>query len=121
MLGEKLRSAIDKISGAGIVDEKIVKESIKEIQRALINSNVEINTVLELSKKIEKKASEKPEGNLSQREHITKVIYDELVRILGGKEIPEEPKRILLCGLFGSGKTTNAGKLGLWYKKEGKK
>ncbi len=121
MLGEKLRSAIDKISGAGIVDEKIVKESIKEIQRALINSNVEINTVLELSKKIEKKASEKPEGNLSQREHITKVIYDELVRILGGKEIPEEPKRILLCGLFGSGKTTNAGKLGLWYKKRGKK
>jgi signal recognition particle subunit SRP54 len=120
MLGEKLRNAIDKISGAGIVNEKIVKEAIKDIQRALINSNVEINTVLELSKKIEKKAFEKTDGKLSQKEHITKVIYDELIQILGEKgEV--DPKRILLCGLFGSGKTTNAGKIGLWYKKRGKK
>ncbi|MDD4250598.1 MAG: signal recognition particle receptor subunit alpha [Candidatus ainarchaeum sp.] len=121
MLGEKLRSAIDKISGARIINEQIVKESIKDIQRALINSNVEINTVLNLSKKIEKKALEKPSGNLSQKEHITKVIYDELIEMLGGKEYPKEPKKILLCGLFGSGKTTATGKLGLWYKKRGRK
>jgi signal recognition particle subunit SRP54 len=121
MLGDKLRSAMDKISGAGTVDENIVKEAIKEIQRALISSNVEINTVLELSKKIEKNAFTKAQGNLSQREHVTKVIYDELVNILGGKEIPTDPKKILLCGLFGSGKTTAAGKLSLWYKKRGKK
>ncbi|MDD3084094.1 MAG: signal recognition particle receptor subunit alpha, partial [Candidatus ainarchaeum sp.] len=121
MLGEKLRSAIDKISGAGIVNKEMVKEVIKEIQRALINSNVEINTVLELSKKIEKKAFEKSDEKLSQKEHIVKVIYDELISILGGKEYPENPKRILLCGLFGSGKTTNAAKIGLWYKKRGKK
>jgi signal recognition particle subunit SRP54 len=121
MLGEKLRKAIDKISGAGAVDKTIVKEAIKEIQRALIASNVEINTVLNLSKKIEKKAFEEAQGKMSQREHITKVIYDELVAILGGEEAPKEPKRILLCGLFGAGKTTVAGKLGLWYKKRGKK
>jgi signal recognition particle subunit SRP54 len=121
MLGEKLRKAMDKISGAGAVDAEVVREAIKEIQRALISSNVEINTVLTLSKEIEKKALEKAEGKLSQREHTTKVIYDELVNMMGGKKPPADPKRILLCGLFGAGKTTAAGKLGNWYKKRGKK
>ncbi len=121
MLGEKLRKAMDKISGAGAVDENVVKEAIKEIQRALISSNVEINTVLAISKRIEEKAFKKAEGKMSQREHVTKVIYDELVNMMGGKEAPKEPKRILLCGLFGVGKTTAAGKLGTWYKKRGKK
>jgi signal recognition particle subunit SRP54 len=121
MLGDKLRSAMDKISGAGAVDENVVKEAIKEIQRALISSNVEINTVLALSKKIEQKALTPAEGKLSQREHVTKIIYDELVSTLGGEEAPNEPKKILLCGLFGAGKTTATGKLAHWYKKRGKK
>ncbi len=120
MLGEKLRKAMDKISGAGAIDKEVVKEAIKEIQRALIGANVEINIVLDLSKRIEKKAFE-DSGKLSQREHVTKVIYDELVGMMGGKKAPDEPKKLLLCGLFGAGKTTAAGKLGSWYKKRGKK
>lgn len=120
-LGESLRKAMDKIQNAGAVDEAVVKEAIKEMQRALISANVEINTVLALSKKIENKAFDKTEGKLSRREHIVKVVYDELVQMLGGKELPENPKKILLVGLFGAGKTTAAGKLGLYYKKRGKK
>lgn len=120
MLGNKLRKAMDKISGAGAIDKEVVTETIKEIQRALISSNVEINTVLKISKKIQEKAFV-DSGKLSQREHITKIIYDELVQMLGGKEKEISPKKILLCGLFGAGKTTAVGKLGLWYKKRGKK
>ncbi|MDD3159377.1 MAG: signal recognition particle receptor subunit alpha [Candidatus ainarchaeum sp.] len=119
--GEKLRNAIDKISGAGLIDEKTVKEVIKEIQRALIGANVDITTVLQISKDIERKAMEKPAGKLTQKEHIAKVIYDELVEMMNGKEAPVEPNKILLCGLFGAGKTTAAGKLANYYKKRGKK
>ncbi len=120
-LGDALRKAMDKIQGAGIIDKNTVKEVIKEIQRALISANVDPTTVFALSKKIEEKAFDVPPKNMSQREHITKVTYDGLVEMLGGKEAPKEPKKILLCGLFGTGKTTAAGKLGLWYKKRGKK
>ena len=103
-LGESLRKAMDKIQGAGAVDEKTVKEAIKEMQRALIAANVEVNTVLALSKEIEKKAFGEIKGNLSRREFIVKVVYDELVKMMGGKETPTEPKKILLVGLFGVGK-----------------
>lgn len=119
-LGDSLRKAMDRIQGAGAVDQTTIKEIIKDIQRALISSNVDIVTVMELSKKIEENSKKIKEG-LSYREHITKVTYDALVEMLGGKEEIIQPKKILLCGLFGAGKTTAAGKLGLWYKKRGKK
>ncbi len=120
-LGDTLRTAMDKIQGAGAIDKETVKEVVKEIQRALIGSNVDPTTVFAVSKKIEEKAFEEPKGGMSQREHIVKVTYDALVEILGGEKTPKDPKKILLCGLFGAGKTTAAGKLGLYYKKRGKK
>ncbi|MEI7960886.1 MAG: signal recognition particle receptor subunit alpha [archaeon] len=120
-LGETLRKAMDKIQGAATVDKEVVKEVIKEIQRALISANVDTTTVFALSKKIEENAFGEIKGQLSRREYVTKVTYDALVETLGGKKAPEEPKRILLCGLFGAGKTTAAGKLAHYYTKRGKK
>ena len=120
-LGETLRKAMDKIQGAATVDKEVVKEVIKEIQRALISANVDTTTVFALSKKIEENAFGEIKGTLSRREYVTKVTYDALVEMLGGKKAPENPKKILLCGLFGSGKTTAAGKLALYYKKRGHK
>ena len=119
--GEALRKAMDKIQGAGAIDKEVVKEAIKEIQRALIGANVDPVTVFAVSKKIEENAFKEAKKGMSQREHIIKVTYDALVEMLGGKKAPEEPKKILLVGLFGSGKTTAAGKVGLYYKKRGKK
>ena len=120
-LGETLRKAMDKIQGAGAIDKEVVKEAIKEIQRALITANIDPTTVFALSKQIEERAFEEPKKGMTQREHIIKVTYDALVGILGGKEPPAAPKKLLLCGLFGSGKTTAAGKLATYYKKRGKK
>jgi len=120
-LGETLRKAMDKLQGSAQVDKDTVKETIKEIQRALIASNVETKIVLELSAKIEDNAFSEIKGTLSRREYITKITYDALVEMLGGKTAPEKPKKILLCGLFGAGKTTAAGKLSSWYKKRGEK
>jgi signal recognition particle subunit SRP54 len=100
-----------------------VKEAVKEIQRALISADVEVSLVLELSKKIESKAfGELPKG-ITRREFIIKLTYDSLVELLGGSEskVPEKPKKILLLGLFGSGKTTSSCKIAKYYMKRGLK
>jgi len=121
-LGEKLRSAVEKLRNSTVVDRQAVKEAVKEIQRALIATDVEINLVLELTKKIEKEAFKNIPKGLSRREHVIKVTYDLLVEALGGEhKSPEKPKKILLVGLFGNGKTTTCAKLAKYYSKRGLK
>jgi signal recognition particle subunit SRP54 len=120
-LGERLRSLVGKISNLVSISDKEIEEIIKDLQRALLQADVDIDLVFELSEKIKKKAKKEPEPGVSKREYIIKLIYDELVDILGGKEekIEIKPCRILLLGLFGSGKTTTAGKLAYFYKTHG--
>ncbi|VVC00116.1 Signal recognition particle 54 kDa protein [uncultured archaeon] len=119
--GDSLRNAMDRLRTSSI-DKETVKESVKELQRALISADVEIPLVLKLSKEIEAEAfRELPEG-LNRREHIIKTMHGKLAEILGGStQPPEKPKRILLVGLFGAGKTTQCGKLAKWYSKRGMK
>lgn len=122
-LGDKLREAVDKVKQSVHVDKDLVKEVIKEIQRALITSDVNIKLVLEISKDIEKNAFENVPSGITRKEHLVKTFYDTLLKYMGGeeKELEENPKKILLCGLFGSGKTTTAAKLSKFYKKRGLK
>ena len=123
-LGEKLRKAIERLRNAGVIDKETVKEAVKEIQRALISADVELDLVLELSKRIEEEAFREPPKGLTQREYMIKKTYDLLVEFMEGKEKAkkiEEPKRILLIGLFGSGKTSTCAKLAKYYAKRGKK
>ena len=121
-LGEKLRDAMEKLRNARHLDKDLVKEAVKELQRALIASDVEVSFVLETTKKIEQASFEKlPEG-IKRREHILKVTHDQLSALMGGQHSPPEtPKKILLVGLFGSGKTTTVGKLANYYQKRGQK
>lgn len=122
-LGEKLRGALDKLRYATSLDSEAVKEAVKEIQRALISGDVEVKLVLELSKKIESQAfGELPKG-MTRREFIIKLCHDGLAELLGGNEakIPEKPKKILLLGLFGQGKSTTVAKLAKYYTKRGLK
>ena len=120
----KMREVLAKITKAGTVDERLVKEIVKDIQRILISSDVNIGLVQKLSKDIETKAKEEklPPG-ISRKEHLIKLIYNELTQILGGEShSPRMDKhKILLVGLFGSGKTTACGKLAKFYSKRGLK
>lgn len=104
-LGEQLRKAIERLRNTSSFDKQTVKESVKDIQRALIASDVEIGIVLELSKKIEDEAFTDLAQGLNRREHVIKLTYEALANALGGSpQPPANPKRILLAGLFGSGK-----------------
>lgn len=120
-LGQKLRETLAKITNRPYVDEASVKALIKDLQKVLISSDVSVKLVFELSKRIEQKAlkTDKMEA-LSLREHVLKVVYDELVAMMGEGYSPKlEKHTVLLCGLFGSGKTTTAGKLAYYYKSNG--
>ena len=120
-LGQKLREALAKLTNRPYVDEESVKALIKDLQRILIASDVSVKLVLQLSKNIEKRALEsKKLDALSLREHVLKVVYDELVKLMGETYQPRMDKhKILLCGLFGSGKTTSCAKVAHFYKTRG--
>ncbi len=125
-LGSSLRNTIDKIRSAIFVDEKLINELVKEIQKALIKADVNIPLVFKISNEIKQRAlKEKPPEGISKKEYLVKIVYDELVKLVGGKEekveINAKPTKIMLVGLFGSGKTTQAGKLANYYKKRGYK
>ncbi|MEM2109758.1 MAG: signal recognition particle protein Srp54 [Candidatus Odinarchaeota archaeon] len=126
-LGKKLSEAVRKLVRAPLVDEKAVKEFIIELQRALLESDTNVELVLDLSKRIEKRAMEVelPPG-ITRREYVLKMIYEELTNILGKKSEPIKIKPgqsnvIMLVGIQGSGKTTTAGKLANYFKKRGVK
>ncbi|MBU0635731.1 signal recognition particle receptor subunit alpha [Candidatus Micrarchaeota archaeon] len=122
-LGEQLREAMEKLRRATFTDKTAIKEAVKQMQRALISADVDIKLVLEISKTIEKAAFASLPPGLNRREHVLKETHDALAELLGGKSNPppENPKRILLVGLFGSGKTTTCGKIAKYYAKRGKK
>lgn len=123
-LGDTLKNAIKKIAGAVFVDTKLVDEICRELQRALLEADVDTKTVQRLIEKIKGKAQEKVQG-LEKKEHLIKLIHDELIEILGkeSKEIKpdkkQKPFKIMLLGLYGCGKTTTAAKLAFYYSKRG--
>ncbi|MGB9936417.1 MAG: signal recognition particle protein Srp54 [Methanobacterium sp.] len=123
-LGKNLTKTMKKLAGMSIIDEEVVKEAIKDIQRALIQSDVNIKLVLNLSKKIEERAlKEEPPKGITPREYIITIVYEELVNLIGSKaeevEVDAKPYKIMFVGLQGSGKTTTIGKLAKYLQKKG--
>ena len=123
-LGENLTNTMKKLAGMSVIDKKVVKEVVKDIQRALIQSDVNIQLVLKLSKKIEDRAlNEEPPKGITPREHVIRIIYEEMVELLGSEaqelKIDAKPFKILFLGLQGSGKTTTIGKLCYYLQKKG--
>ena len=126
-LGSSLYEALRKVFRAPIVDEELVKELARDIQRSLLQADVNVKLVLEISKRIEERAlKEKLPPGVSRREHVVKVVYEELTRFLGEKQASLKIKTrkrniLMLVGIQGSGKTTTAAKLARYYQKRGLK
>src|SRR6266545_1809086 len=120
-LGDSLRAALRKIAGASYVDESLIKEIVRDIQRALIQADVNVQLSLSITRELHRRALEEtPPPGMSPREHVVRIIYEELVKILGtSRDVPLQKQRILLVGLYGQGKTTTAGKLAKYFQKKG--
>ena len=124
-LSDSLKETISKITKSLFVDEKLINELVKDIQRALLQSDTNVQLVFTLSNKIKERAKEKAPPGMTQREYLLKIVYEELTNFLGKEahdiSIAKKPTQLMLVGLFGSGKTTTAGKLAKFYKKRGHK
>jgi signal recognition particle subunit SRP54 len=134
-----LRNAIKKIVGASDVNEEIIDEICKDVQRALLQSDVEVRLVLEITRRIKDRAlNESPPKGLSRKDHIVSILYTELAKLLGYSDEDEKlvgksdtsaqgslPVTIgkvnvfLMVGIQGSGKTTVTSKLSRWLTKQG--
>jgi len=78
-LGSSLHNSLRKIFRAAVVDEAVVKELVKDIQRSLLQADVNVKLVLEISKQIEERSlKEKVPPGIPRREHVIKVVYEEL-------------------------------------------
>ena len=125
--GSSIYDALRKIMRAPVVDEAAVKELARDLQRALLQADVNVQLVLSISKSIEERAlKEKVPPGVSRREHVIKVVYEELTKFLGEKPVllkvePGKRTVLMLVGIQGSGKTTNAAKLVRYLQKRGLK
>lgn len=124
-LGSSLKDTLNKITKSVFVDEKLINELVKDLQRALLQSDTNVKLVFDLTKRIKERAKEKTPPGLTKREHLINIVYGELTNFLGKEaqdiKIEKSPTKIMMVGLFGSGKTTTTGKLAKYYKKRGYK
>ena len=120
-----LRAALKKIVNSSGIDEALIKELAKDIQRALLQSDVNVKLVFEITKNLEQRSlNETPPPGLSRKDHIVKILYDELARLLGVEEKQfsfqaSKLNKVLLLGIQGSGKTTITAKLSKFLTKQG--
>lgn len=120
-LGTNLKDALRKLAGKTVIDRVAVEELVKDLQRALLQADVNVKQVMQLSQTIKKRAlDEQPPKGVTAREHVLRIVYEELVNLVGkpvdvilGRQI------ILMAGLQGSGKTTTTAKLARFFKKKG--
>ncbi len=122
-LATSLRGTLKKIANASNIDKDIIKEVVRDIQRALLQADVNVKLVLQITKEVERRSlEERPPAGMSSREHVIRIIYDELVKILGeGREVTLKKHVIMMVGLYGQGKTTTTAKLAKYFQKRGLK
>ncbi len=107
-----------------MVDEKNIKDFVRDLQRALIQSDVNVRIALDVTDRVQKRAlEEKPPPGVTKKDQIVSILYEELARLLGGEGglqlSKEKANVVVMLGVQGSGKTTTTGKLARLYSKRG--
>lgn len=126
-LAGKLQETLKKLRGSGKLNEKDVKEAMREVKMALLEADVNFRVVKDFVGRVTERAigSEVMES-LTPGQQVIKIVNDELTQLMGTTQskivfAPKPPTVIMMIGLQGAGKTTTCGKLGLNLKKLGKK
>ncbi|MDQ1257623.1 MAG: signal recognition particle subunit [Candidatus Hydrogenedentes bacterium] len=126
-LAQKLESAFKNIRGQGKLTEKNMKDGLQQIRMALLEADVNYKVVKQFIEDVQETAlGQKVLESIHPGQQIVKIVYDELIKIMGGQNAPlkiaeKPPTIIMMVGLQGQGKTTSAGKLALMLKKKGLK
>ena len=123
-LREGLQGALAKLIRGNVVDEAAIKEFVRDLQRSLIQGDVNVKMALEVTERVQSRAlSEKPAGGVTRKDQMVSILYEELSRLLGGEGglQPEKTKTnvLVMLGVQGSGKTTTAAKLARLFTKKG--
>ncbi len=123
-LRDGLQAAVKKLVGASAVDEGAVKEFVRDLQRALIQADVNVKLALEVTERVQRRAlEEKPSPGVTKKDQVVSILYEEIVRMMGGEGGPKMDKGrlnlIVMLGVQGSGKTTMTAKLAHFYAKRG--
>ncbi|MFN8548189.1 MAG: signal recognition particle protein [Candidatus Eisenbacteria bacterium] len=125
-LSERLELVFKKLRGQGSLTEENIRESLRDVRRALLEADVHVSVAKDFVKRVEEKAiGQQVLKSLSPGQQVVRVVHEVLVDILGTTaqgvvESREIPTRILMVGLQGSGKTTFVAKLGHHLKKRKK-
>ncbi|MEX0747686.1 MAG: signal recognition particle protein [Rhodothermales bacterium] len=124
-LSEKLEGALKNVSGQGRINELNIAETMREIRRALLDADVNYQVARDFTDRVKEQAvGEKVLNSVSPGQQLVKVVYDELMHLLGDEQVDIQqsktpPTIILVAGLQGSGKTTFAAKLAAYFKGKG--
>lgn len=124
-IGQIIRDAFSKLLASPVADRKAIEEMVKDLQRALLTADVNAQLVLDTSEAIKKKAlEEKVPPGISRKEQVIKIVYEQIVSLLGEKAEPLRVDKntqyiVMLVGIQGSGKTTSVGKFANYLKKSG--
>ena len=127
-LNEKLSGVFKRLKGEARISEANIAEAVKQVRMALLEADVNYKVVKSFVSGVQEAAlGESVVKSVSPAQQFIKIVHDNLVEILGGKDYepslplqPIPPTIIMLSGLQGSGKTTSAGKLGRYFAKDGK-
>ena len=126
-LSDRLNAIFSRLTGRGRLSENDVNEVMREVRIALLEADVSLSAAKEFVAKIKEKAiGADVMASLSPAQTIVKIVHEELVELLGGAQARLQfsdapPSVIMLVGLQGSGKTTQAGKLALRLKEQGRR
>jgi signal recognition particle subunit SRP54 len=123
-LAERLEDAWKKLRGQDKISQSNIQDALKEVRRALLAADVNLQVVKDFVAEVETKAqgAEVISGVRPDQQFI-KIVYDELVQVMGETNVPlatadTAPTIVLMAGLQGTGKTTATAKLALHLRKE---
>lgn len=123
-LAERLEDAWKKLRGQDKISQSNIQDALKEVRRALLSADVNLQVVKDFVAEVEAKAqgAEVISGVRPDQQFI-KIVYDELVKVMGETNVPlakadTAPTIVLMAGLQGTGKTTATAKLALHLRKE---
>jgi len=125
-LSERLKAALKAFTSRGQLNEKNIAEGLREVRTALLEADVNYKVARDFIERVQQRAvGQDVIRSVTPGQQVVKIVYDELIQLMGPVDsaIPTNDKRptvIMLCGLQGHGKTTTAGKLGIYLRKKGR-